>query len=96
MSAPFTPPITSVTIATGGTWQELIPAETPSTPRQSIMIQPQTEACYIQFDTKTGGLYLAQYQIAILNAADFPQIKSAVNVVSATTSSVIVYTYGAN
>ncbi len=54
MSAPFTPPVYTTSITAGGTAQVLIAAATPDTPRNTLFVQPQTEACLINFGITAG------------------------------------------
>lgn len=54
MPAPQTPPMYSVAITAGGTPEILIPAADVDTPRKAIIIQPQTEACLINFGQTAG------------------------------------------
>ena len=54
MSAPFTPPVYTANITAGGTAQLLIDAATPDTPRNTLFIQPQTEACLVNFGITAG------------------------------------------
>lgn len=54
MPAPQTPPMYSVAITAGGTPEVLIPAADVDTPRKAIIIQPQTEACLINFGETPG------------------------------------------
>ncbi len=55
MSAPFSAPISTVSITAGGTSQVLLAAADVDTPRQTVLIQPQTEACLINWGGATAG-----------------------------------------
>ena len=55
MSAPFSAPISTVSITAGGTSQVLLAAADGDTPRQTVIIQPQTEACLINWGGSTAG-----------------------------------------
>lgn len=50
----FTPSVTVTSITAGGTSQILMAAADADTPRQSVIIQPQTEACLINFGATAG------------------------------------------
>lgn len=50
----FTPSVQTVSVTAGGTAQILVAAADVDNPRQSLMIQPQTEACLIQFGETAG------------------------------------------
>ena len=54
MSAPYTPTVSTVSITTGGTSQVLLAAEDSTTPRTTVVLQPQTEACLINFGLTAG------------------------------------------
>lgn len=51
MAAPYTPPISTISITAGGTGQVLLAASE----RQSVIIQPQTEACVINWGGAQAG-----------------------------------------
>lgn len=55
MSAPYSAPFTTTSITAGGTSQVLMAAADVDTPRQSIIINPQTEACLINWGGATAG-----------------------------------------
>lgn len=55
MSAPYSAPFTTISITAGGTSQVLMAAADVDTPRQSIIINPQTEACLINWGGATAG-----------------------------------------
>jgi hypothetical protein len=55
MSAPFSAPISTVSITAGGTSQVLLAAADSTTPRKSIIVQPQTEACLLNWGGQTAG-----------------------------------------
>lgn len=50
----FTPSVQTVSITAGGKSQVLVAAADVDNPRQSVIIQPQTEACLINFGAQAG------------------------------------------
>ncbi len=54
MSNPFTPAVQTVSITAGGTAQILVPACSEDFQFQSLLIQPQTEACLLNFGATAG------------------------------------------
>lgn len=51
----FNSPISTVSITAGGTAQTLLVAADADTPRQTVMINPQTEACVINWGVNSDG-----------------------------------------
>lgn len=84
MSTNFTPSVQTVSITNGGTSEVLVAA---SNARQSILIQPQTEACLINFGA-TAGLQATGTLTAGSNPANNETI--AVNGVTFTFKTVVV------
>lgn len=86
MPAPFTPPMTTTSITAGGTSQVLMAAADVDTPRQSVIIQPQTEACLINFGatagvqatgTLTAGANLVNTETIAVNGVTFTFVTGA-------------------
>lgn len=82
----FTPSVTTTSITAGGTSQLLMAAADVDTPRQSVMIQPQTEACLINFGatagtqatgTLTAGANLVATETIAVNGVTFTFIAGA-------------------
>lgn len=55
MSAPYNAPISTVSITAGGTSQVLLAAADIDTPRKTVIIQPQTEQCVINWGGGVAG-----------------------------------------
>ena len=55
MAAPYSAPISTVSITAGGTSQVLLAAADVDTPRSTVIIQPQTEACLINWGGSVAG-----------------------------------------
>lgn len=82
----FTPTVTTTSITAGGTSQVLIAAQDVDTPRQSVIIQPQTEACLINFGatagvqatgTLTAGANLVNTETIAVNGVTFTFVTGA-------------------
>lgn len=82
-------PHTNVSITLGATAEDILAAD-PT--RQALMIVATTEAGWLKFGGTAAaddGIPIAQDAAYIFNAADFPDIKKAVNYLSATTGAKI-------
>ncbi len=84
----FNAPISTVSITAGGTAQTLLAAADADTPRQTVMINPQTEACVINWGGSTAGTQATGDLTAGANPANNETI--AVNGVTFTFKTVVV------